>query len=160
MNFLDVTTLRELVEKPQKIIESDIKAYLVFLRNKKKVSYNTAVLYLSVIKKFYIVNTDYQIKWNLINMYLGNDNIFYTISHYQFPDSSVDYFKYLQEVENLVKSIEFIPSIEPKPSFLKHSTLKNATNNNETIEQNQASKITTSNNIITDLGERYDPEVA
>jgi hypothetical protein len=74
MNFLDVTTLRELVEKPQKIIESDIKAYLVFLRNKKKVSYNTAVLYLSVIKKFYIVNTDYQIKWNLINMYLGNDD--------------------------------------------------------------------------------------
>jgi hypothetical protein len=73
MNFLDVTTLRELVEKPQKIIESDIKAYLVFLRNKKKVSYNTAVLYLSVIKKFYIVNTDYQIKWNLINMYRGND---------------------------------------------------------------------------------------
>lgn len=37
MNFLGVTTLRELVEdKPQKIIESDIKAYLVFLRNKKK----------------------------------------------------------------------------------------------------------------------------
>ena len=29
---------------------------------------------MSVIKKFYIVNTDYQIKWNLINMYLGNDN--------------------------------------------------------------------------------------
>lgn len=74
MNFLGVTTLRELVEKPQKIIESDIKAYLVYLRNKKKVSYNTAVLYLSVIKKFYIVNTDYQIKWNLINMYLGNDD--------------------------------------------------------------------------------------
>jgi len=74
MNFLGITTLRELVEKPQKIIESDIKAYLVYLRNKKKVSYNTAVLYLSVIKKFYIVNTDYQIKWNLINMYLGNDD--------------------------------------------------------------------------------------
>jgi hypothetical protein len=74
MNFLGITTLRELVEKPQKIIESDIKAYLVFLRNKKKVSYNTTVLYLSFIKKFYIVNTDYQIKWNLINMYLGNDD--------------------------------------------------------------------------------------
>lgn len=74
MNFLGVTTLRELVEKPQKIIESDIKTYLVYLRNKKKVSYNTAVLYLSVIKKFYIVNTDYQIKWKLINMYLGNDD--------------------------------------------------------------------------------------
>jgi hypothetical protein len=27
MNFLGVTTLRELVEKSQKIIESDIKAY-------------------------------------------------------------------------------------------------------------------------------------
>jgi hypothetical protein len=74
MNFLDVTTLRELVEKSQKIIKSDIKAYLVYLRNKKKVSYKTAVLYLSVIKKFYIVNSDYQIKWNLINMYLGNDD--------------------------------------------------------------------------------------
>ena len=74
MNFLGITALRELVEKPQKIIESDIKAYLVFLRNKKKVSYNTTILYLSVIKKFYIVNTDYQIKWNLINMYLGNDD--------------------------------------------------------------------------------------
>ena len=75
MKFLGITTLRELVEgKPQKIIESDIKAYLVYLRNKKKVSYNTAVLYLSVIKKFYIVNTDYQIKWNLIKMYLGNDD--------------------------------------------------------------------------------------
>ena len=74
MNFLGITTLRELVEKSQKVIESDIKAYLVFLRNKKKVSYNTTVLYLSFIKKFYIVNTDYQIKWNLINMYLGNDD--------------------------------------------------------------------------------------
>ena len=74
MNFLGVTTLRELVEKPQKIIESDIKAYLIYLRNKKKLSYNTTVLYLSAIKKFYIVNTDHQIKWNLINMYLGNDD--------------------------------------------------------------------------------------
>jgi integrase len=75
MKFLGVTTLRELVEgKPQKIIESDIKAYLVYLRNEKKISYNAAVLYLSAIKKFYIVNTDYPFKWNLINMYLGNDD--------------------------------------------------------------------------------------
>jgi integrase len=77
MKFLGVTTLRELVDpenKPQKIIESDIKAYLVYLRNEKKVSYGSAALYLSVIKKFYVVNTDYQIKWKLINMYLGNDD--------------------------------------------------------------------------------------
>ena len=75
MKFLGVTTLRELVEeKPQQIIESDIKAYLVYFRNEKKISYSAAVLYLSAIKKFYIVNTDYQFKWNLINMYLGNDD--------------------------------------------------------------------------------------
>ena len=75
MNFLGVTTLRELVKnKPQQIIESDIKAYLVYLRKEKKISYGAAVLYLSVIKKFYIVNTDYQFRWKLINMYLGNDD--------------------------------------------------------------------------------------
>ena len=76
MKFLGVTTLRELVEnKPQKIIEADIKAYLVYLRNEKKISHSTAVLYLAVIKKFYIVNTDdYSFKWNLIRMYLGNDD--------------------------------------------------------------------------------------
>ena len=42
MKFVGVKTLRELVDaenKPQKIIESDIKAYLVYLRNKKKISY-------------------------------------------------------------------------------------------------------------------------
>lgn len=43
MNFLGITTLRELVEKPQKIIESDIKAYLVYLRNKKR--YHTILLF-------------------------------------------------------------------------------------------------------------------
>jgi integrase len=75
MNFLNVNTIRELVEgKPQKIIESDIRAYLVYLRNEKKISHNSAVLYLTVIKKFYTVNTDYPFKWNLINMYLGNDD--------------------------------------------------------------------------------------
>ena len=63
MKFLGVKTMKELVEKPQKMIESDIKAYLVYLRNKKRVSYGSAVLYLSAIKKFYYVNTDYQFKW-------------------------------------------------------------------------------------------------
>ena len=40
MDFLNVKTFKELIEnKPQKIIESDIKEYLVYLRNKKKLSY-------------------------------------------------------------------------------------------------------------------------
>ena len=75
MKFLGVESLRELVEnKSQQIIESDIKAYLVYLRNQKKISHSAAVLYLSIVKKFYVVNTDYQLRWNLINMYLGNDD--------------------------------------------------------------------------------------
>ena len=44
MNFLGITTLRELVEKPQKIIESDIKAYLVYLRNKNRHGYKDIIL--------------------------------------------------------------------------------------------------------------------
>ncbi len=76
MNFLGVTTLSELVDnKPQKIIESDIKAYLVYLRNEKKISHSSRVLYLAVIKKFYTVNTDLPFRWKLINMYLGNEDI-------------------------------------------------------------------------------------
>ena len=77
MKFLSVKTLRDLVDnkkKSQQIIESDIKAYLVYLRNEKKISHSTAVLYLSIIKKFYVVNTDYPFRWKLINMYLGNDD--------------------------------------------------------------------------------------
>ena len=47
MKFLGVNSLKELVvgnkeNKPQKIIESDIKEYLVYLRTKKKTSYNTS----------------------------------------------------------------------------------------------------------------------
>ena len=34
MKFLGVKSLKELVEKPQQIIESDIKEYLVYLRKK------------------------------------------------------------------------------------------------------------------------------
>ena len=74
MKFLGITTLSELVNKPQKIIESNIKEYLVYLRNQKKISYHSRVLYLSPLRKFYYVNTDYQFKWDLINSYLGNDD--------------------------------------------------------------------------------------
>ena len=73
MKFLGVKTLRELVsnDKPQKIIESDIKEYLIYLRHQKKISYNTTALYLSAIRKFYYVNSEYQFKWDLITSYLG-----------------------------------------------------------------------------------------
>ena len=76
MKFLGVKTLRELVsnDKPQKIIESDIKEYLIYLRHQKKISYNTTALYLSSIRKFYYVNSEYQFKWDLITSYLGNDD--------------------------------------------------------------------------------------
>jgi integrase len=74
MKFLEITTLSELVNKPQKIIESNIKEYLVYLRNQKKISYHSAVLYLSPLRKFYYVNSDFQFKWDLITSYLGNDD--------------------------------------------------------------------------------------
>ena len=31
-------------------------------------------MYLVAIRKFYYVNSDYQFKWDLIDMYLGNDD--------------------------------------------------------------------------------------
>ena len=74
MKFLDIKNLRELIEKPQKIIESDIKEYLVYLRKERKISYVTANMYLVPIRKFYYVNSDYQFKWDLITSYLGNDD--------------------------------------------------------------------------------------
>ena len=74
MKFLDIKNLRELIEKPQKIIESDIKEYLVYLRKERKISYVTANTYLVPIRKFYYVNSDYQFKWDLITSYLGNDD--------------------------------------------------------------------------------------
>ena len=74
MKFLDIENLRELIDKPQKIIESYIKEYLVYLRKERKISYVTANTYLVPIRKFYYVNSDYQFKWDLITSYLGNDD--------------------------------------------------------------------------------------
>jgi hypothetical protein len=54
------------------------------------------------------------------------NNTFYGLVYLQ--ENPSDYSKYLPEFENFIKSIEFIPSIEPKPSFLKYSTLGNAIN--------------------------------
>ncbi|HSF51335.1 MAG TPA: site-specific integrase, partial [Nitrososphaeraceae archaeon] len=52
----------------------DIQSFLVYLREKRKLSYRSASQYLNSIKKFYYVNSDYEFKWSLIKMYLGNDD--------------------------------------------------------------------------------------
>lgn len=52
IKFLSVKTFRELIENKSQIIESDIKENLVYLRNQRKISYNSALLYLSSIKIF------------------------------------------------------------------------------------------------------------
>jgi hypothetical protein len=44
------------------------------LRNERKISYKSACYYLEVIKKFYYVNSEYEFKWKLIKMYLGDDD--------------------------------------------------------------------------------------
>ena len=60
--------------KDKKIIESDIKSFLTFLRQEKGLSYNSANQYFSAIKKFYYVNSELDFKWQLIKMYLGDDD--------------------------------------------------------------------------------------
>ena len=53
---LDVNTLQELVSKPQKLIESDITDYLIYLRNQRKAAYTTtASLYLNVLRNFILL---------------------------------------------------------------------------------------------------------
>jgi integrase len=61
-------------KKDKKMIEADIKSFLVFLREKKGLSFRSATQYLNAVKKFYYVNSDFEFKWNLIKMYLGNDD--------------------------------------------------------------------------------------
>ena len=48
MKFLDIKNLRELIEKPQKIIESDIKEYLVYLRKERKISYDFKLTFINI----------------------------------------------------------------------------------------------------------------
>ena len=77
MDFLHVKReeYAELViNKDKKWIENNIKNFLVYLRNDRKISYKSASHYLDAIKKFYYVNSDYEFKWSLIKMYLGDDD--------------------------------------------------------------------------------------
>jgi hypothetical protein len=75
MDFLRVKHYSELIEnQDKKWIENNIKNFLVYLRNERKISYKSASHYLDAIKKFYYVNSDYDFKWKLIKMYLGDDD--------------------------------------------------------------------------------------
>jgi integrase len=75
MDFLRVKNYSELIENQEKKwIENNIKNFLVYLRNERKISYKSASHYLDAIKKFYYVNSDYDFKWKLIKMYLGDDD--------------------------------------------------------------------------------------
>ena len=49
MKFLNVTSLNELIVKPQKLIEADIKDYLVYLTTQKKISHSARKTYLAPI---------------------------------------------------------------------------------------------------------------
>jgi hypothetical protein len=75
MDFLGVKNYSDLItNKDKKTIENDIKSFLVYLREKRKITYVSAGQYLNAVKKFYYVNSDYDLKWSLIKMYLGNDD--------------------------------------------------------------------------------------
>jgi hypothetical protein len=67
------------------MIEADIKAFLVYIREKRKISYRSAIQYFNAIKKFYYVNSEYDFKWPLIKMYLGNDD---TDNEYEDDDNN------------------------------------------------------------------------
>jgi integrase len=60
--------------KDKKMIESDIKSFLTFLREKKGISYISATQYFNAIKQFYYVNSELEFKWKLIKMYLGDED--------------------------------------------------------------------------------------
>ena len=75
MNFLGIKNYNELIEnRDKKWIENSIKDFLVYLRNERKISYKSAAHYLDAIKKFYYVNSEFDFKWKLIKMYLGDDD--------------------------------------------------------------------------------------
>ena len=48
MKFLGIKNLREHIEKSQKIIESDSKEYLVYLRKERKISYDFKLTFINI----------------------------------------------------------------------------------------------------------------
>lgn len=77
MNFLGVKDGKcsKLLEgKDQRTIEDDIKSFLVYIRQDMGISYQSASHYLDAIRKFYYFNTEYDFRWKMIKMYLGEDD--------------------------------------------------------------------------------------
>lgn len=74
MNFVGAAKFSDLMVVDQKTIENNLKSYLVYLRQERGVSYQSANHYLNPVKKFYYVNLDYEFKWSLIKLYLGDDD--------------------------------------------------------------------------------------
>jgi integrase len=75
MNFLGVTSYTKLIEnRDKKWIENSIIKFLIYIRQERKLSFKSASLYLDAVKKFYYVNSDFDFKWKLIKMYLGDDD--------------------------------------------------------------------------------------
>ncbi len=76
MRFLGIPegNYADLVEgKDKNAIEIQIKSYLVYLRQERGVTYQTANHYLSAIKAFYYENSDFEFKWKRIKNHLGED---------------------------------------------------------------------------------------
>jgi hypothetical protein len=75
MDFLEIKNYNELVDnRDKKWIENNIRDFLVYLRNERKIYYKSAAHYLDAIKKFYYVNTDFEFKWQRIKGFLGDDD--------------------------------------------------------------------------------------
>jgi integrase len=75
MDYIGAKSYTDLVENiDKKTVENHIKSYLVYLRQERGITFQSATHYLNPIKKFYYVNLDYEFKWSLIKMYLGNDD--------------------------------------------------------------------------------------
>lgn len=75
MDFVGASKPADLIENvDKKIIENNLKSYLVYLRQERGISFQSANHYLNPVKKFYFVNLDYEFKWQLIKMYLGDDD--------------------------------------------------------------------------------------
>ena len=105
MKFIGASTCAELIEdKDQKTIENMIKSYLIYLRQNRRVSYTTANHYFAALKKFYYVNTEFQIRWGLINQYMGSDEDEDTITTTAIEGQEEDRPYTRSEIQTMLKT--------------------------------------------------------
>jgi len=72
LDYLKVSSLSELLTSNPKLLESQIIDYLVYLKNRKKVSSSHRMTSLGAIKHFCRMN-DIELPWYKISKYLGED---------------------------------------------------------------------------------------